>query len=111
MLAKANRIVRGADYRAVVRRGARVGGECTLTYIAPNSGGGIRFGFIVGKTVGGAVVRNRVRRRLKAAAHQLLPQTPAGHDVVVRALPASAQAPWSTLLEELTHAVHRAGSR
>ncbi len=111
MLAKANRIVRGADYQAVVRRGARIRGGYTLTYVAPNGGGVVRFGFIVGKTVGGAVVRNRVRRRLKAAAHQLLPQVPAGHDVVVRAFPACAQAPWSTLLEELTHAVHRAGSR
>jgi len=111
VLAKANRIVRGADYRAVVRRGVRVGSANTLSYVAANPSGAVRFGFIVGRTVGGAVVRNTVRRRLKAAAYQLLPEAPRGRDVVVRALPASAQASWSTLLEELTHAIHRAESR
>ena len=120
MLAKANRITRGADYRATVRRGARSTGASTVTYIRPNPDSGVvRFGFIVSKTVGNAVMRNRVRRRLKAAAYDLLPHftsTPgpghtAGLDVVVRALPASAQAPWASLHEELSRASSRFTSR
>lgn len=74
MLAKANRITRGSDYRATVRRGARFSGASTLTYIRPNPDSGVvRFGFIVSKTVGNAVTRNLVRRRLKAAAYDLPP--------------------------------------
>jgi ribonuclease P protein component len=118
VLAKANRITRGADYRATVRRGARFTGASTVTYIRPNPDSGVvRFGFIVSKTVGNAVMRNRVRRRLKAAAYDLLPHfTPgpghtAGLDVVVRALPASVQAPWASLHEELSRASSRFTSR
>ncbi|GAA4162470.1 ribonuclease P protein component [Gryllotalpicola daejeonensis] len=112
MLAKANRIVGANDYRAVVRRGTRFPAPHTLTYVRITPGeAGRRFGFIVGKTVGSAPVRNLVRRRLKAAAFELLDEVPAGADVVIRALPASAQAPWSTLHDEISQAIHRAGTR
>ncbi|WP_285114784.1 ribonuclease P protein component [Leifsonia sp. fls2-241-R2A-40a] len=118
MLAKANRITRGADYRATVRRGSRSTGASTVTYIRPNPDSSVvRFGFIVSKSVGNAVRRNLVRRRLKAAAYELLPRfspgSPgdAGVDVVVRALPASAQAPWASLHEELLRASARLTSR
>jgi ribonuclease P protein component len=118
VLAKANRITRGADYRATVRRGARFTGASTVTYIRPNPDSDVvRFGFIVSKTVGNAVMRNRIRRRLKAAAYDLLPRytsnpdNPAGVDVVVRALPASVQAPWASLHEELSRASSRFTSR
>jgi ribonuclease P protein component len=124
VLAKANRITRGADYRATVRRGARFTEAGTVTYIRPNPDSSVvRFGFIVGKPVGNAVHRNLVRRRLKAAAYDLLPRfaaddtdgsgrpSGAGVDVVVRALPASAQVPWASLHEELTRASVRFTSR
>ncbi|WP_081416185.1 ribonuclease P protein component [Gryllotalpicola ginsengisoli] len=112
MLAKANRIVRGADYKAVVRKGSRFPAPHTLVYVRMNPDScAVRFGFIVGKTVGSAPVRNTVRRRLKAAAYDLLPEVPAGADIVIRALPASAQASWSTLHHEISQAIHRAGTR
>jgi ribonuclease P protein component len=114
VLAKANRITRGADYRATVRKGARFTGENTIAYVRPNPDPDVvRFGFIVSKTVGNAVHRNRVRRRLKAAAYDVLPTlrestgTVGGVDIVIRALPASAEARWATLHEEVTRAVSR----
>ncbi|MGO4534888.1 ribonuclease P protein component [Leifsonia sp. 2MCAF36] len=116
MLAKANRITRGADYRATVRRGTRFSGTNTLTYIRSNPDSDVvRFGFIVSKAVGNAVTRNLVRRRLKAAAYDLLPrfagdEAATGADVVVRALPASVQAPWASLHEELSRASLRYSS-
>lgn len=67
----------------------------------------MRFGFIVAKTVGTAVTRNTVRRRLKAVAFELVPQIEPGTDVVVRALPGSADAPWAQLRSEVVHAVTR----
>jgi ribonuclease P protein component len=65
----------------------------------------VRFGFIVAKNVGGAVVRNRIRRRLKAASFDLLPGVPAGTEIVFRALPASVSASWPELVEELSNAL------
>ena len=69
--------------------------------------GPTRFGFIVAKTVGNAVTRNLIRRRLKAIAHGLLADVPVGYDVVVRALPAAAQAGWPTLLEDVSRSCAR----
>lgn len=111
MLAKAHRITRGADYRAIVRRGRRVALDHTVTYVRSGSSESpVRFGFIVGKAVGNAVRRNRLRRQMKAVCLQLLPQLREGTDIVVRALPASADVTWATLQEEITRAVTR-GSR
>ncbi|WP_025159250.1 ribonuclease P protein component [Leifsonia aquatica] len=114
MLAKANRITRGADYRATVRKGSRFTAENTVAYVRPNSDPDVvRFGFIVSKAVGNAVRRNLVRRRLKAAAYELVPAlresaaTVGGVDIVIRALPASAEARWATLHEEVSRAVSR----
>jgi ribonuclease P protein component len=112
VLAKANRITRGADYKATVRRGVRATDANTVTYIRRNPDSQVvRFGFIVGKTVGTANRRNLVRRRMKAIAHELLPQMTPGVDVVIRALPGSAQAEWATLHEEVTRSVSRITSR
>lgn len=114
MLAKPHRITRGADYRATVRRGARFTGANTVAYVRLNRDSDVvRFGFIVSKSVGNAVVRNRVRRRLKAAAYEVLPRFQStasagpGIDIVIRALPASAQVGWATLHEEVSGAADR----
>lgn len=108
MLAGANRITTGDDYKSVVRRGVRVVGPHSVTYLRRNpEGTPARFGFIVAKNVGDAVRRNRVRRRLKAASFALLPFTRPGTDVVIRALPSATNAPWSTLHQELSAALEK----
>ncbi|MCX7522759.1 ribonuclease P protein component [Microbacterium sp. STN6] len=112
MLAKANRITRGDDYRAVVRRGRRSVRTATITYRRRAADDNkqspfVRFGFIVGKSVGNAVTRNRVRRRLKAICRELIPHVDPGMEIVIRALPASAGATWATLQDEIIRAVTR----
>lgn len=66
-----------------------------------------RFGFIVSKQVGGAVVRNTVRRRLKAICAEALPSVRPGADVVIRALPSSASSDYSSLRDEVTRCLER----
>lgn len=108
MLAGANRITAGDDYKLVVRRGVRIVGPHLVTYLRRNPDGApARFGFIVAKNVGDAVRRNRVRRRLKAASFAVLATTRPGTDVVIRALPSATDAPWSTLLAELSEALEK----
>lgn len=51
----------------------------------------MRFGFVVGKTVGNAVVRNRLRRRMRAAAYAQIAGGATGMDIVLRALPGAAE--------------------
>lgn len=106
MLAKANRITSADDYRVIVRRGAKVIGAHTVSYLrSRESGAEARFGFIVSKKVGGAVRRNLVRRRLKAACHEVLGDGVGGVDVVVRALPSAAVADWPALRADVLGAM------
>lgn len=91
-----------------VRRGRRyTAPHCVIHIVNNDKSDGVRFGFIVSKAVGNAVVRNKVRRRLRAAAAQLLPNVPAHSDIVVRALADSAQAGWSTLQAEIAEGIDR----
>ncbi|THG34017.1 ribonuclease P protein component [Glaciibacter flavus] len=111
MLAKANRVTTGDDYRSAVRRGRRFVGANTVTYVRSRTeGDDVRFGFIVAKNVGAAVHRNRVRRRLKAASAGLLTAAPLRADIVIRALPGSSEASWDTLRSEVEDSVSRAKS-
>ncbi|ROP63491.1 ribonuclease P protein component [Curtobacterium sp. ZW137] len=107
MLARVNRIVLGNDYRVTVRRGRRSATANVVVSVVSRPSEPTRFGFIVAKTVGNAVTRNLVRRRLKGIAHELLTTDPTGYDVVVRALPAAAQATWPTLLEDVSRSFAR----
>ncbi|GAA5200806.1 ribonuclease P protein component [Microbacterium jejuense] len=108
MLARANRLTRGADYKAVVRRGRRCAGAHTITYVSRvETDGPARFGFIVSRQVGGAVVRNSVRRRLKALCYASLEGVAPGNDIVIRALPTAASASFSELQADVEKCLAR----
>jgi ribonuclease P protein component len=81
-----------------------------VAYVAPNDGTATRLGITVSGRVGNAVVRNRVRRRLKEALrarwHRLTP----GVDVLVIARPPSAAAAWVDLCAALDNVLVRAGA-
>lgn len=67
-----------------------------------------RVGFVVSKAVGNAVVRNRTKRRLRAAVATELAGIPAGVDVVVRAQPDASGATFAELTESLKPLLHKA---
>ncbi len=71
-----------------------------------------RFGFTVTKLSGGAVQRNRIRRRLKEALRLLdpLPARP-GHDYVILARPEALGMPFLALQGELIRALGKIGAR
>lgn len=57
------------------------------------------------------MVRNLIKRRLRAIIADVLPSLPAGTGVVVRALPAAAQASFSDLHRDVSDAVRRAHAK
>jgi ribonuclease P protein component len=65
----------------------------------------VRAGFVVPKTVGGAVLRNKVKRRLRHLVRDRLGQLPAGTAVVVRALPLAAERSYLGLSADLDAAL------
>ena len=93
MLPQTARLHESADFRRVTRSGVRSGRPTLVVHAASGTGPQSRVGFVVSKAVGGAVVRNRVKRRLRHLVAQQLVTAPTGRDVVVRALPAAALSP------------------
>ena len=79
-----------------------------MTYVGGTGGTSpARFGFIVSKQVGSAVVRNTVRRRLKAVCAEALADVRPGADVVIRALPAAADVEYGMLRDEVLRCLER----
>jgi ribonuclease P protein component len=70
----------------------------------------VRLGFTASRKVGIAVRRNRARRRLRAAAAQIMPCHAApGHDYVLIARAGTPSRPYATLVEDLRTALRRLG--
>lgn len=109
MLPARNRMRRGADYRAAVRTGRRVGRASLVLHLAAaeDSARPALVGFVVSRAVGSAVARNRVKRRLREAVHRRVEDLPDGVLVVVRANPAAARATWPQLCQDVDAGLSR----
>ncbi|HYN97149.1 MAG TPA: ribonuclease P protein component [Pilimelia sp.] len=128
MLAAAHRLRRSNEFAAAVRGGRRAGRGAVVVHLtAPPAGGGVehpagdqqpgpactpgqqaldvRAGFVVSRAVGGAVVRNAVRRRLRHLVADRLAALPPGATLIVRALPAAAQRSFAGLAADLDAAL------
>ncbi|MBX9472120.1 MAG: ribonuclease P protein component [Chryseoglobus sp.] len=100
---------RGAEIVMTVRRGRRTVTPHAVVHRIPNgSDSAARFGVVVSKKVGGAVVRNRVRRRIQSICADHLSTVPHGDLIVVRALPGSPEVGWDTLRSEIGDGLRRA---
>ena len=67
------RLLKHADFQDVYQQGKKqFSGNMTVFYRERKDGAGPRVGFTVGKVLGGAVVRNRIRRRMRSAVQRRL---------------------------------------
>jgi ribonuclease P protein component len=84
-----NRLSRSRDFDTVYRHGRSVSTRFLVLYWFPrdDAGGEPRLGLAVPKGTGGAVVRNRIKRRLREAWRSRLDRVPRGRDYVLIARP------------------------
>ena len=80
---KDKRLLSNDQFRAVLNRGRRSSDGLLVVYAAANDLGYPRLGVSVGKSSGGAVQRNRLKRLLREAFRQSQEQIPAGFDYVL----------------------------
>lgn len=92
-------ITKPAQYAAVYDRGSTRVSELVVIKIAPNGLGLSRYGFSVGRRVGKAVVRNRVRRWFREIVRPVSVRP--GWDIVLIARPAAAQADFATMRQSI----------
>jgi ribonuclease P protein component len=102
-----------ADFLRAARGIRRVEGAITLeTCPTPEAKallGRLRIGFTASKKIGNAVIRNRAKRRLRAAAHALLPLLGRqGHDYVLVARGSCVARPFPALLSDISSALKAA---
>ena len=106
-LPKERRLRKSADF-AAVRRGGVSRADGRLVLAARNRGDSAetRFGFSASRRIGGAVVRNRIRRRLKAAAGEL--SVEGGWDIVFIARQGAREADFWQLRRSVRRLLRRA---
>ena len=78
------RLLRHTDFERVYKQGRRhFAAHMTVFYLPRTQGSGFRVGFTVGRVLGGAVERNRIKRRLREAVRLQHPGDQAAVDVVI----------------------------
>ena len=103
MLPSNHRLRRTSDIKAVYSRGRSYVHPTLVVYVLKGSGEASRIGFSVSKKLGGAVVRNRIRRRLREASRSIVPRLSPGTDIVVvarRSIEESTVAEMESVLNE-----------
>lgn len=113
MLKAEHRLRRSGDFSSAVRRGAAARRASLVVHVATGTDedGPVKVGFVVGRAVGGAVVRNAVRRRLRHLVAARVDSLPSGATVVVRALPGAGFAARDSLAADLDKALTSAITR
>jgi ribonuclease P protein component len=89
--------VRKGDFRKVFEQGSKFPSRHLVIYAMANELTSSRLGLAVSRKIGSAVVRNRIRRRLREAMKMELKEHPLRYDFIIVARNASAEAEFSNL--------------
>ena len=98
---RALRLVRTTDFEAVYRGGLRRSSRQFVAFFRRNGLEQSRFGASVKKALGGAVVRNRIRRRIREILRLHRSEIPTGWDIVIHPRSSVTRASFSDLATEL----------
>ena len=104
------RLVRRGEFDAVYRAGKRRASSHFTVFLRANQMPQSRFGFSIKKALGGAVVRNRMRRRIREIVRCHRQEIPAGWDIVIHPKSAMARAPFATVTADLLRLLRSGGT-
>lgn len=110
--ARADRLTRRAEFLLVAGKGRKAPSPgLVLQALSRDDDAPARLGFTVTKKVGNAVIRNRTKRRLRAAAREVLAETPlTGVDLVLIGRDGTRGRQFAALKNDLRQALDRVGA-
>lgn len=106
---RAHRLRANEDFRRVRRTGRSWAHPLLVLYAAPGTTPDTRIGISVSKRVGGAAVRNKVKRRIREAARDRVAGLEPGWDVVFIARKPASAAEYGDIEEAVRVLLARAG--
>ena len=95
------RLLRRGDFEAVYSGGKRRSSAQFVVFFRPSGQAQSRFGISIKKAVGNAVVRNRIRRRIREILRRNSSEIPSGWDLVIHPRRSVAVAEFTPLAAEL----------
>ncbi len=98
---KARRLKGPADFERTLRSGRRAASPYLALFVSDNEVGRPRVGLAVSRKLGNAVVRNRIKRRLRELVRPLLTRAEGGRDVVIVARARAVNAEFGRLRQEI----------
>ncbi|NJD56835.1 MAG: ribonuclease P protein component [Nitrospirae bacterium] len=98
-------LTRKSEFTIVFEQGRKFPSKHLVLYVLPNRIGHSRLGLAVGRKVGNAVARNRVKRRLREIFRKLFAEHPLCHDVVVVARSTAPEAESLSLDRSIRRAI------
>ena len=111
---KSKRLLKHADFQRVYQNGRRqFTGNMTVFFLrrAPEAAEGIRVGFTVGKVLGGAVERNRIKRRIREAIRLSTAVCSGPIDIVFNPRKSVLTLPFADLMNEVSRGLSLAAQR
>jgi len=102
------RLTRSTDFKRVRRKGKSYAHPFVVLVVQASEVPRVRVGVTAGRSVGGAVQRNRAKRLLREAIHPLLSELLPGRDLILIARPALLSKSLQDIRQVLTSLLHRA---
>jgi ribonuclease P protein component len=103
---KSRRLTRSSEFERMKKEGRSQRGSSLILSVLPAQE--LRAGFVTSKRIGSAVVRNRVRRRLREIVRKHQPDLPGSFWIVTIARPKAARATYRELEDEWLRLAKRA---
>lgn len=105
---KSSRLLKRAEFQMVYEKGSRLPSRSFVAFCLDAGGGpGPKIGFTASKAIGGAVDRNRIKRRVRETIRRALPRMAPNWRIVINLRRAALTVPQAGLIEEVERLVER----
>ena len=109
MLSARNRLKKNYQFGYIYRKGKAASARNLTLLFTPVRGNGVKVGFSVSNKVGKAIVRNKVRRRLRECTRALLSRVKPGCQCVINARPGIVEESFEEVRRDVEYVFRKAG--